>query len=52
MDRQDRQNLLVAVVVLALIAGAYWLMSELHRQGQVEDCLMQRRRNCDAILRR
>ncbi|WP_375457906.1 hypothetical protein [uncultured Enterovirga sp.] len=52
MDRQDRQNIAVALVVLVLIAGTYWLLSEMKRGSQLEDCLMQRRRNCDALIQR
>ncbi len=52
MDERDRQNLVVAVVVIVLVVASYWLMTELRRRGQVEDCLMQRRRDCDALLQR
>lgn len=51
MDRRDRQNLVVAVVVVLLIAGGYWLMSSIRLQGKIEECLMQRRRNCDQLVR-
>jgi len=51
VDPRDRQNLTVAIVAVALIVGAYWLVSQLHRQGQIEDCLMQRRRNCEQLVR-
>jgi hypothetical protein len=50
VDRRDRQNLAVAALVLTLIFGATWLMSELKRQGRIEECLMQRRKNCEQIL--
>lgn len=51
MDRRDRQNLVVAVVVVLLIGGGYWLMSSIRLQGKIEECLMQRRRNCDQLVR-
>ena len=46
MDRQDRLHILVALVVLALIGLGYWLTTEMHRRGQLEQCLMARRRDC------
>lgn len=52
MDRQDKQNLAAAIVVVALLVAGYWLMSTMHRQGIVEDCLMAHRRNCDQLLDR
>ncbi len=51
MDRQDWQNLTVALVVLVLIGTTYWVMSRVRLQGQIEECLMQRRRNCDQLVR-
>ncbi|MBV9076058.1 MAG: hypothetical protein JO048_01055 [Methylobacteriaceae bacterium] len=50
MDQRDRQNLAVAIVVIILIAGGYWLTTVLHRNAQLEDCLMQRRRNCEQLV--
>ena len=49
MDPRDRQNLAVAVVVVLLVVVGVWLMNTMRRNGQVEDCLMAHRRNCDAI---
>lgn len=51
MDQRDRQNLAVGLVVVALIAVVFLLMSEMRRNAAVEDCLMQRRRNCDQLNR-
>jgi hypothetical protein len=50
VDQQDRQNIAVAVVVIVLILAGVWLMNTMRRNGQVEDCLMAHRRNCDALL--
>jgi uncharacterized membrane protein YjjP (DUF1212 family) len=50
MNQQDRQNIAVAVVVIVLIVAGVWLMNTMRRNGQVEDCLMAHRRNCDALL--
>lgn len=47
MDQGDKQNLLVAAVVIAMIVGAYWLITTIHRNGKLEECLMARRRNCE-----
>ena len=52
MDGQDRVHLAVALVVIVLIGAGYWLMTEMRRAGQLEECLMQRRRNCDQLLAR
>jgi hypothetical protein len=49
VDRRDRQNLAVAVLVIALVLGGVWLMNAIRHNGLVEDCLMARRRNCDAL---
>lgn len=46
MDRQDWQNLAVALFALALIGGLYWLSTEMTRRGKLEQCLMARRRDC------
>lgn len=51
MDRRDRQNLAVAVVVILLIGVGYWVMTSIRRQGKIEECLMQRRSNCDQLVR-
>lgn len=52
MDERDRQNLAVAVVVIVILVAGVWLMNTMRRHGQVEDCLMAHRRNCDALLER
>ena len=51
MDGRDRQNLAVALVVLVLIGVGYWLMIEMRYRGRLEECLMQRRRDCQNLTR-
>ncbi|HMO28691.1 hypothetical protein [Enterovirga sp.] len=51
MDSRDRQNLAVALVVLILIGIGYWVMTSIRLQGKIEECLMQRRLNCDQLVR-
>jgi hypothetical protein len=52
LDQRDRQNIAVAVVVLVLVIAGVWLMNTMRRNGLLEECLMARRRNCDALLNR
>ena len=52
MDQRDKQNLAVAAVAFLLIVAGIWLMNTMHRNSLVEECLMARRRNCDALLER
>ena len=51
MDDRDLQNLLVGLIAVALLVAAYWLMSEMTRAGRLEECLAQRRRNCEQFAR-
>lgn len=51
MDQRDRQNLIAAIVVVVLIGVTYWVMSGMRLQSKIEDCLMQRRKNCDQLVR-
>jgi len=45
----SRKGPLVALVlVLALVLGGIWLQRHMRANGQMEDCLMSGRRNCDA----
>jgi type VI protein secretion system component VasF len=44
--RRLRQNLIVAVWVVALIFGAYWLVDALMRNQREQECLARGRRNC------
>jgi hypothetical protein len=51
VDQRDRQNLIVAIVVIVLIGLSYWIMSSVRLQGRLEKCLMQRRKNCEQLIR-
>lgn len=51
MDQRDRQNLAVAIVAVVILVGGYWLMSAMHRNAQLEECLLRRRLNCEQIAR-
>jgi hypothetical protein len=51
VDQRDRQNLAAAVAVLIILVVGLWLMNTMRRNGLVEDCLMARRRDCDALAR-
>jgi hypothetical protein len=50
LDQRDQQNVAVAVVVLVLVLVGVWLMHTMRRNGLIEDCMMARRRNCEALL--
>ena len=48
-DRQTRGLAGIAVILfLALIAS--YLIQDLRREGQIEDCLMAQGLNCDALI--
>ena len=44
-----RAAVLGLAVILALVAAGYFLFVALHRNAQLEDCLMSGRRNCAPI---
>ena len=49
-DPDRRRGALVALVfVLALVVAGYFLFAALHRESQLEDCLMSGRKNCAPI---
>jgi hypothetical protein len=50
LEHRDKQNLAAAAIVIVLLVAGLWLMISMRRHGLVEDCLMARRRNCDALL--
>ncbi len=50
-DRQTR-SLAGLAVVLALAVAALFRVQQLRREGQIEDCLMAGRSNCDALIDR
>jgi hypothetical protein len=55
-DRRDedaeRQTRALAglAIVLALAVAALFLVQHLKREGEIEDCLMAGRTNCDALI--
>ncbi len=49
MDPQDRLHVAVALVVLVLLGGAYWLMDAMHRNARLEACLLARGRTCESV---
>ena len=53
-DDRDRQTagLAALAVVLFLAVVATYLIQQLRREGEIEDCLLARRLNCDALLQR
>jgi hypothetical protein len=52
LDQRDQQNVAVALVVLVLVLVGVWLMNTMRRNSLIEDCMMARRRNCEALLDR
>jgi len=56
-DRRDddgaRQTRALAAlaIVLALAVAALFLVQHLKREGEIEDCLMAGRSNCDALIK-
>lgn len=46
--RRTSASMGLIVILLLAIAGV-WLVRELRREAQIEDCLMQGRRNCVPI---
>ena len=38
-------------IVLALPVAALFLVQHLNREGEIEDCLMAGRANCDALIK-
>ena len=44
-----RPALIGLALILALVAGAYLLITALQRNAALEDCLMSGRRNCAQI---
>lgn len=51
LDRTDRQNLAVALVVVVLIGVTAWIMTEMQARSKLAECLEQRRRNCEQLAR-
>lgn len=51
LDRSDRQNLAAGLLVIVLIGLAYWMMTSISANTRLEECLQQRRRNCEQLAR-
>jgi hypothetical protein len=49
MDEQDRQNLLVFIVAVLLVAVSLWLIHSTQKTIKLEDCAFSGRRNCNPI---
>ena len=53
LEEGGRWRSLAALILLMLLAlGCVWLTNTLRHEGQVEDCLMAGRRDCDALVTR
>jgi hypothetical protein len=52
-EQAERQTRALAglAIVLALAVAALFLVQHLRREGQIEDCLMAGRSNCDALIK-
>jgi hypothetical protein len=49
-DEPNRMPVLVGfLVIVALVVVAYWVVTALRHEGQMEDCLMSSRTNCAPI---
>jgi hypothetical protein len=50
-EPHSRRGAVIALVLLlALVAAGYFLMTALRRNGDLEDCLMAGRRNCGPVI--
>jgi len=52
-DDGNRQTKALAglAIALALAVSAFFLFQHLRKESQIEDCLMQGRTDCDAVVR-
>lgn len=44
--RRQRQNLIAAVWVVALLCGGYWLVQAFIENNRQQECLARQHRNC------
>ena len=51
MNQRDRQNLGAGIAVLLLIGLTYWVITVMTANARLEECLQQRRRNCEQLNR-
>jgi hypothetical protein len=53
-ERRDAERQTKALsglaLILALAVVGFYLVVHLHKIGQIEDCLLAQRSNCDALL--
>ncbi len=50
--RRQTASLAALVVTLVLVVAGLFLVQTLRRGGQIEDCLMAGRINCDRLIQR
>jgi len=49
-SRRQTRSLAGLAVILALAVIAFFLIERLKREGEIEDCLLAGRTNCDALV--
>jgi hypothetical protein len=49
-DARQTRGLMALALVLSLALAASYLVERLRKEGQIEDCLLAQRTNCDALL--
>jgi hypothetical protein len=49
-DKRQTNALAGLAVALAIAVGAFFLIQHLKKEGEIEDCLMSGRSNCDALV--
>ena len=51
-DERETRGLIAFALVLLLALAASYLVAELRREGEIEDCLLAHRTNCDLLVDR